>query len=726
METYLNPTLRAHWKDDPYAVIHHQSGELIRQVNNRSTLKFNIGKETFYLKRYLPLPWHKVLVAFLCGKYTTLGAQPELRALQKLKRIGIPAPIPVGWGSRRGHSFIVTEGLKNTSSLEEHVAHWRQHKPTQAHRRALLNAVADMTRILHSCGINHQDLYLCHFHLSQDARPLAPKLYLIDLHRAQLRAQVPTHKKIKDLGELYSSAHHLGITTREQIRFVRRYRHLPLKTLDINEQRFWHRAMQRAHKIWVRNVFKDTLPKGAFAAPDKSAGELWRESDLLEWICGHRQAPVFPVTCELYNQEAKRQRFHVRAQFARQVPHHVVLRGHRHGQPLVLKIFNLRTCHGQRAWQRTVTGTHHLENCNIATPPLLSKWLSNTNQLGVCLFGDLGNTQIVTSKDFKHVLALTKKMHAHNVIHVDAHLNNFVWAQKKLYVLDMDGIRRTSSKRRQNYHLARLFVRCLPLHLQEHSARDYGIDTTLMARIRHKRLLGASVGRYCRNSEHFVATTSNKRRILVKRDSVDAPMLEWMVHMRRPENIVLLKDGSRSTVFRTQYKQQELVVKYYIERGLWYQIRRLGRPSPARRYWCNAHRLLRYTPLHTPLPVALIEEKRGFLSSQAWVLTQYQKGPRLDQVCAKHPPTHVVDTEIQHFFQTLKLLRMHHGDVKASNFIVTRDGLSIVDLDSMRVCRRNWQRFYLRDKEQFLNNFSGHKAYYRHYHSILSKLDIAE
>lgn len=695
---------------------------MVRRFKNRQTLRFTIQGKPYYLKRYMPLPWYRAIGAALSGGILAQSALAELRALQKLQRIGIPAPIPAGWGVRRDRSFIVTEGLDNTCSLEDHVATWHARAPDPGHRRSLLSAVADTTRLLHGCGINHRDLYLCHFHLDLGSAAESPRLYLLDLHRAELRGRVPVAKQLKDLGALYSSAYHLNLGSREKLRFIRQYHAVPLNALDDEDWRFWKRVSARAYAIWRRNALKRMLPKGAQPALCTARQTVWTTSELAEYISGRRAAADLPFVCELHDRGAKRYRLCVQAVLARQAPHHVVLRAHLDGRSVVAKIFRLDSARGRRRWRRTVAGNRQLAERGMPTPELLATWRSFERGagLGIVLMKDLGRTRAARTGDFEQVLSLTKRLHRHGLVHVDAHLNNFTWARSRLYVLDSDGIRATRRSARQRHHLARLFVRCLPLSLQEEAAGKHGIDRDALSTVRRKRVSG-STGEYCRSGKDFMRVKRGRRTIVTgRRGEHDGELLRWLEEIDQLHADTVLKAGSRSSVFCARYKEDTLVVKYYFNRGLWHQLVHAAQHSRARRYWCNAQRLARYTQVGTPPPVALVEERRGPFTRRAWLVTRYQAGVRLDHLLAEGAPSASIDAEIGKFFRTLRQLCISHGDTKASNFIVADGRLFVVDLDSMRVHRRDHAKYYARDVERFLGNFAPGSAERRHYRSLIA------
>lgn len=75
---------------------------------------------------------------------------------------------------------------------------------------------------MHRGGVNHRDLYICHFLLHLDPAPTAGnlKLSMIDLHRAQVRQEIPRRWRDKDLSSLYFSALNIGLTQRDHLRFL--------------------------------------------------------------------------------------------------------------------------------------------------------------------------------------------------------------------------------------------------------------------------------------------------------------------------------------------------------------------------------------------------------------------------------------------------------------------------------------------------------------------------
>ncbi|HDK37677.1 MAG TPA: lipopolysaccharide core heptose(I) kinase RfaP, partial [Thiolapillus brandeum] len=205
---------------------------------NRRTLRFELGGKGYFLKLHWGVGWREIFKNLLSLRLPVTGAANEWRAIQRLQEIGVEtmhleAYGQEGWIPARRKSFVVTRELENTNSLEDYCAGWAQQPPPFAQKKRLIKRVAQMTRQLHRNGVNHRDLYICHFLLQQpwngDDEDL--HLYLIDLHRVQLRKAVPRRWLVKDIGSLYFSAMDIGLTQRDLLRFLRAYHDQPLRQL---------------------------------------------------------------------------------------------------------------------------------------------------------------------------------------------------------------------------------------------------------------------------------------------------------------------------------------------------------------------------------------------------------------------------------------------------------------------------------------------------------------
>ena len=184
----------------------------------------------------------------------------EVRAIDAVRAAGLDTMTVAAFGSRGVNpasieSFIVTDDLTETLSLEDVGERWVQacEVPTQF-KRALIERVADIARIMHQAGINHRDFYLAHFLMPEEdvqQQVATGRMYLIDLHRSQVRSKVPRRWQIKDLGGLYFSTARFGMTRRDILRFIRAYSGLPLRQA-LEDVSLWDAARREAEKIYRR------------------------------------------------------------------------------------------------------------------------------------------------------------------------------------------------------------------------------------------------------------------------------------------------------------------------------------------------------------------------------------------------------------------------------------------------------------------------------------------
>lgn len=227
-------------------------GEIYRQVARRHTLRFERGGQAYFIKAHRGVGWREIFKNILTLRLPVIGAKNEWLAIRRLSALGIRTPRAVAYGKRgidpaRQQSFLVTEDIGPSVSLEELCATWRANPPSPKAKWQLIADVAAIARTLHENGVNHRDFYLCHFMQPLD-NPRA--LILIDLHRAQLRTKTPERWVIKDVGGLYFSAMDIGLTQRDLFRFIKHYRRCALRESLRNDEGFWREVQQRANRLY--------------------------------------------------------------------------------------------------------------------------------------------------------------------------------------------------------------------------------------------------------------------------------------------------------------------------------------------------------------------------------------------------------------------------------------------------------------------------------------------
>lgn len=239
----LDPPFASLWAgQDAFAAVDALDGEVFRALEGRRTFRTEVGGRAYFVKIHHGVGWPEIFKNLVSLRLPVLGASNEWQAIARLGELGVDTMRAVAFGRRGGnparqHSFIITEELAPTVSLEDFCRDWQQDSPPLALKRALIDRVADMVGRMHRGGVNHRDCYLCHFLLHLDPPPTSEQLRLsvIDLHRTQCRAATPRRWRDKDLAGLYFSSLAIGLTRRDLLRFLRGYFQQPLRRVLADE-----------------------------------------------------------------------------------------------------------------------------------------------------------------------------------------------------------------------------------------------------------------------------------------------------------------------------------------------------------------------------------------------------------------------------------------------------------------------------------------------------------
>jgi len=177
----------------------------------------------------------------------------EYLNLVRLREIGVPSITPIAAGTRRKgfkcESFILTQDLGDTRKLEDYIPSEFSSpfsKEQSVRKKTLIGKIAEITRRMHEGGINHRDFYLCHLHILLKAEPW-PKLFVIDLNRADRREHVGERWKVKDLAALNYSAPCEIFSKADRLRFL--FLYLECDKLDKAKKDFIYKIVRKTEKI---------------------------------------------------------------------------------------------------------------------------------------------------------------------------------------------------------------------------------------------------------------------------------------------------------------------------------------------------------------------------------------------------------------------------------------------------------------------------------------------
>lgn len=410
-------------------------------------------------------------------------------------------------------------------------------------------------------------------------------------------------------------------------------------------------------------------------------------------------------------------------------------------------------------------GVDWLAQAGIATPALVHDGEALTGGVRVLIYAaiEAANAEQVYQglasaqrlKLARALVSVVAQHHAAGLLQTDIYLKNFLvdWslslqplnleslnletlspglgsANTTIYSLDGDGIRRLCPLRQRQQrlnNLARLIskfdVEEVPLWLPELlqcyasalGSQDIPSLQTMQSNIaRHKaKELQQYAAKVLRNCSDVRVEQHAHAYIAINRSCDSAAVkiaLQAPDAMLNAASSVRLKSGNTCTVAAVEVGKQTLVLKRYNIKSFWHGLGRALRPSRAVHSWSNAYRLL-LAGVATPLPVAVLEQRRWGLRQRAFLLTAYTPGPDALEFFADDEGDDVarqqVALAIASMFYRLYLLRLEHGDFKATNLLIVAGKPLLIDLDSMRQ-HHNADAFkarHVRDLRRFMQNW---------------------
>ncbi len=252
---HVNDVFEKAWKGrDPFEEAERLEGEVFRKVKTRRTFRFELDGKGYFAKVHHGVGWREIFKNLSQGKRPVLGARNEYEALTLLHKIGVDTMTPCIFGERgfspaARDSFLITEELVGMTSLEDFC---REPLPFPT-RTAILLSLAGSVRMMHRAGLNHRDCYLCHFLLDPKQLELSPvPLHVIDLHRAEIRDQVPFRYLVKDVAGIFFSAMDAGLHPHDLYRFMREYSGRTLRETLKRDAKFWKAVDRAARKLYQK------------------------------------------------------------------------------------------------------------------------------------------------------------------------------------------------------------------------------------------------------------------------------------------------------------------------------------------------------------------------------------------------------------------------------------------------------------------------------------------
>ncbi len=687
-------------------------GEVFKRIQNRRTFRIEREGQGFFLKCHHGVGWGEIVKNLSQLRPPILGAGNEWRAIHRLRELGVETMTPVAYG-RRGwnpaaiDSLLITEELQGCVSLESYTEKWRENPPDARRKWTLIERLAQIARTLHENGVNHRDFYLCHFMLALpwDGSEGNLHLHVIDLHRVQIRRTTPQRWVVKDIGSLWFSAMQIGLTRRDLLRFMRSYRAVPLRQTLRQDAEFWHQVAERAKAL------------DATRPPPKRDDNSYILDNGEEVVC---------------------------LEVVRSLPgKRLVFLGEYAGARVFVKLY-LDPGRGRRHWQRELNGLKAFQQGNIPTAELLYAGQTAGRGWPVIVLTELTGMQSVKQawdeadteereQILRRMTMLLARHHRSGIYQTDLHLGNFLLSAQEIFSLDGAGVTFSSSEITQVSGLQNigLLLAQLPPKWESHVAEVYEIyagergwsgGPGAEELLRQVRLARAARWREFRNKllRDCTAFSYTKHRDgfqVVARDYAGREMSDLLrdPDASFPGEERALKNGNTCTVWATTVNGRGVVIKRYNVKGFWHGIKLVLQEGRGVRSWVNGYRL-RFYGIPTPRPIALLKRRSGLLFCKAYLLAE-----QVQSVCAQEwfndsavarEEKEIMAGKVAQILQGLQQQQISHGDLKASNILISSGEAMLIDLDAM--CQHantaRFNRVWAKDIRRFLKNWQEHKA----------------
>jgi len=171
----------------------------------------------------------------------------------------------------------------------------------------------------------------------------------------------------------------------------------------------------------------------------------------------------------------------------------------------------------------------------------------------------------------------------------------------------------------------------------------------------------------------------------------------------------IIKSDNTTTVGLIIQDSYKIAIKRYNTKNAWHSLRRTVRSSRAENCW-HFTRILRNLDISVAPAVAWIQEIQVGLKGRSWFVSEFVDGISCqDHFKGDVPPAEIKKTlsEIVEILCKLRHEWISHGDLKASNILLSSRGPVLIDLDAMRQHKTEstYQQTARKDINRFLRNW---------------------
>lgn len=414
----------------------------------------------------------------------------------------------------------------------------------------------------------------------------------------------------------------------------------------------------------------------------------------------------------------------------------LVVKARHHNTTLLLKLF----VPNKKGWRELSREQHGYRACIAAGVAVPFKKFLSDNFAG-CLaiaYDYLEDAEVFSlganqqAKQVQTLLQLMVRCHVGGVYQQDIHTDNILQTPKGLYLIDLASVKgqpgQPLSAKKSLKNMARLVAQFVPdeqrILLEKlsgyYQARQWRFDA--QAHSEFKRLLDKAWHKRKETylSKCFRACTMTvyrkdqqqeyafKRAFLKHIDKSAIADIDVLVEKGQK-----IKDGNSSTVVLAELGGRQVVIKRYNMKSVWHLLKRCWRPSRAANAWRQGN-LMNLLGIPTPEVLGFVEHRFGPFRQRAYLVSEYvEHASELSQVYTNEVPKEPELKQIRRIFSLMREYRLSHGDMKASNLLLTQSGqVELIDLDAMQEHRYDWtfQRAFVRDQQRFMKNWQGVKS----------------
>ncbi len=410
--------------------------------------------------------------------------------------------------------------------------------------------------------------------------------------------------------------------------------------------------------------------------------------------------------------------------------------GHR---KLFVKLFIGRAARRYR--RRELLGVSAMDTAKVPTPTLLWQGRLCGRGRGLALAFEYVNHASNLTEAFKgandqagrlavmtRVMPILAKLHQGGVVQNDIHPGNFLITDESVYLIDGgDVVKKAQAALSEADSLNNLAQFCAQFQprfnkLIPQVLENYRLHRGWQENDIQEALLSSKIHacQETRKADYIqkafrdctrISCRSSFRRFQVCERKYDTPAMRMLLSNldaaidKARDADCLLKDGNTSTLARIECPEGPLVVKRYNLKNFTHRLERAFRKSRAWISWGNIFRL-EFLGINTAEPIALVEERFGPIRLRAYLVTKYIAGSDASSLNELADPTPAISS-IARLLCDMTEVCLTHGDLKASNFLLSSDGPMLIDLDSMREHQRGkpFTSAVQKDLARFMKNW---------------------